>query len=201
MAENENAQGPPAGDGQGDAQPVQPVAVAQANPGPAMAILQLPPPQPFLVYTSLSDAHSRWTRWLRSFNMFVQASGVTTAAQQRQLLLYTAGEEIQAVVETHIAEHGDTLDQLSAAISTYVKGKQNVAFVRYEFRQLVQQQGESFDAWMSRLAAKAKQCDFGDPGRETAIRDQIIAGCNSEKLRRRLLQEADVQLAAAIRIA
>ena len=101
----------------------------------------------------------------------------------------------------HIAEHGDTLDQLSAAISTYFKGKQNVEFVRDEFRQLVQQQGVSFDTLMSRLAVKAKQCDFGDPGREIAIRDQIVAGRNSEKLHRRLLQEANIQLADAVRIA
>ena len=109
-------------------------------------VLQLQPPPPFAVYSSLNDAHSRWLKWMRTFNMFVAASGVTADRQQRQLLLYTAGEEIQTIVDTHLSakQTGTHLETLSGALEGHFK-----------FRWLDQRAGEPFDERLGCLATKA----------------------------------------------
>ena len=42
----------------------------------------------------------RWTRWVRSFELFAEGKGVAQAAQNRALLLHTAGLEAQDISYT-----------------------------------------------------------------------------------------------------
>ena len=170
------------------------------TPSGSLAVLQLSPPPQFPVFQSLSDAHTRWQKWLIQFNMYLSASGVTNDGQRRHLLLYIAGPELQSVVNAHLTQQSPDFDVLVRDITAYFRGKGNTAFARYEFRSITQRDGESLDAWVSRLHSKASECDFSLLT-ESMIRDQIIAGCTSDQLRRRLLQEGDTSLGSVLSIA
>ena len=50
--------------------------------------------------TDTSTIGTRWRRWKRSFDYFLLAKGVTTPAQQKALLLHTAGIDVQDVFDT-----------------------------------------------------------------------------------------------------
>ena len=65
----------------------------------------------------------------------------------------------------------------------------------------VQQSGESFDAFLTRLRTSSEGCEFGAQ-RELLMRDRIVFGMNQAVLRERILAlpEAEVTLDRVIRI-
>jgi len=50
---------------------------------------------PFDQHGELSSVAHRWQKWLKSFNLFADASGCKNDKQKRQLLLHTAGAAMQ----------------------------------------------------------------------------------------------------------
>ncbi|XP_060067121.1 uncharacterized protein LOC132547380 [Ylistrum balloti] len=73
-----------------------------------------------------------------------------------------------------------------AALNKYFKGKVNVPYERYVFRNLVQGT-DSIDHFITKLKQQAKFCNFGNEDEQ--IPDQIIEKCASQKLRIRLLEK------------
>ena len=59
--------------------------------------------------------------------------------------------------------------------------------------------GESIDKYITRLKRKAQYCNFADESE--MIRDQVIEKCTSHRLRRKLLERADVKLDDVIKLA
>jgi len=73
-------------------------------------------------------------------------------------------------------------------------------FARYKFHQKVQQEGESFEQFLTDLKLLVKDCGYGDP--DEIVRDRVIIGCHSAKTREKPIQEgSDLTLEKAISIA
>ena len=49
----------------------------------------------FDVGNDINSMGQRWTRWLRSFNLYATGKGVVDLAQKKALLLHSAGMEVQ----------------------------------------------------------------------------------------------------------
>ena len=82
----------------------------------------------------------------------------------------------------------------------HVKPKSNKIFARYKFHNIVQQEKESFEQFLTRLKIQAKDCSYNDA--DEMVRDRIVIGCQSEKVREKLIQEgSDLTLDKAIDIA
>uniref|UniRef100_A0A1I8IF99 Reverse transcriptase n=1 Tax=Macrostomum lignano TaxID=282301 RepID=A0A1I8IF99_9PLAT len=139
---------------------------------------------------------ARWAEWANRFKCFVTASGITDASQQREILLYVGGKQV-AEAYAELTRPGKTLEELLDALREHFKSRHNPVFVRYEFRHCTQQPGEAINAWVQRLFKAAEGCEF-ETQRDLIIRDQIVAGCQSDQLRRRLLQTPNIQLKEAL---
>lgn len=72
-------------------------------------------------------------------------------------------------------------------------------FERNVFRLRMQLTVESFDAFVMDLKLRTKTCNFSEL-QESMIRDQIVFGISDKKVRERLLREANLTLAGAIKI-
>ena len=73
-------------------------------------------------------------------------------------------------------------------------------FARYKFHQKVQQEGESFEQFLTDLKLLVKDCGYGDPGE--MVRDRVVIGWHSTKTREKLIQDgSDLTLKKAIDIA
>ena len=160
----------------------------------------VPPPPPFGIYSSLYDAATRWPAWIRSFRLYLAASGVTDDGQQRGLLQYLGGDDLQQFVQ-QLSATGTTLDDMDKAIQDDL-GKHQNPTLRYQFRQLRQQTTETMEAFASRLRVAAQRSGFPDvAAQKLAVLDQIITGCKSDAMRRKLLEidtlDADKALKAA----
>ncbi len=132
----------------------------------------------------------RWRKWLRSFNLFVLAKGVTNANQKWGLLLHCAGKEVLDIYDTlsdiQDGDYQSTVDKLSE----YFTPKQNKPYERHVFRQMRQNEGETINEYCTRLRVKAGDCGFDNT--EEAIRDQIIDTVRSNSLRKKFLEKGDV---------
>ena len=81
-----------------------------------------------------------------------------------------------------------------------MKPKSNRVFARYKFHQKVQQEGESFEQFLTDLKLLVKDCGYGDP--DEMVQDRVVIGCHSTKTREKLIQEgSDLTLEKAIDIA
>ena len=169
-----------------------------------MSSLQLTPPGVFHIREDPHNASKRWQEWSANLKRFVAASGISDEAQKREILLYTAGKEINEVYkEIHkppAAGATPTLDEFITELSEHFAGRDNIVFLRYQFRCCHQMDGEAIDAWYNRLCEAADSCNF-KALRDSLIRDQIVACCRSDTLRKRLLNVPNIDLEETLRLA
>ena len=100
---------------------------------------------------------------------------ITNDKQKRALLLYQAGEATQEIFET-LPETGDDCATAQAKLDEYFSPKKNVDYQVFQFRQAVQQPGETVDQFVTRLRKLAATCEFGDVAKEikSAVRDSEL---------------------------
>ena len=150
--------------------------------------------QSFDAHGDASSQCQRWQRWLRSFELYVGASGVTDDTQKRQLLLHCAGER-QSVQDTFftLADTGNTYETAKAKITAYFTPRKNTSYNRHMFRKACQNDEESVAQFVTRLRQLAHLCEFGDQV-DDFIRDQVIDNGRLKRLRTKLLAERDLNL-------
>jgi len=67
----------------------------------------------------------------------------------------------------------------------YVKPRSNIIYNRYKFQSRVQQEGETFEQFVTELQVLVKDCDFRD--RDEMVRDRIVFGIKNSKVREKLI--------------
>ena len=75
--------------------------------------------------------------------------------------------------------------------------KSNRVFARYKFHQKVQQEGESFEQFLTDLKLLVKDCGYGDP--DKMVRDRVVIRCHASKTREKLIQECSHLITGASR--
>ena len=153
----------------------------------------LPPLQPFDPYTDPSSVGQRWKSWRRRFQTYIAALNVTDKTQQRALLLYQVGQATQEIFDT-IPNNGADDDYKTALdkLDAYFLPKKNIDYEIFQFRQAIQQTGETVDQYATRLRKLAAHCEFEKVDNE--IKSTIIQNCSSKSLRRYALREEKLTL-------
>lgn len=146
-----------------------------------------------------------WTRWLRSFNYYIVGRDITDPARKKALLLHLAGLDTQDIFDTlgpaptETATDDDYV-QTTKRLNSYFCPMRNIAYERHVFRKIKQDQDETFDQFLTKLRQQAVYCEF-KTSQDDQIRDQIIDQCNSNTLRRKILEKGNVSLEDVIKIA
>ena len=150
-------------------------------------------PTKFDVYDEPGDVTYRWEKYVKLVKIYLAAKEIDTAQRQRAILLNCAGRDVQDIVEYNLTDTGADFATLVQKISEHFEAQNNVVFQRYQFRQCIQQDGEIVDSWHRRLCIKARNCEY-ESQTDSIIRDQIVACCSSNKLRRMLLETPNISL-------
>ena len=130
-----------------------------------------------------------WTKWVKQVNNFICAQGIDTTqsnARCKAILLHYAGTKINEIFDT-LSEDGDDYQVTIDKISAYLKPRKNVAFDRYNFREIAQNQGELMKDYIIRLRLAGATCEFNEYSLDEAIIEQVLSKCNSLALRKSLL--------------
>ena len=164
----------------------------------AKALNNIPMVEPFLVNEGIgTNLDKKWEIWKEDFRIFILASGITQAEQKKALLLHIAGRDVKEIYRT-LKEETDDLEAVILKLDTYFKPKKNLTFEKYNFKKAIQKSNEDSAAYITRLRSLAATCEFADKDME--VKDQFIASCKSESLRKKLLREAEVSLTKLIEI-
>ena len=90
--------------------------------------IDVPPPQNFVVHTESGNTAIRWSKWVRSFEIYVSALGNVPDAQKRSLLLHVAGAEVQEIFSTF----SEPLPTFQSALDALTKFLDPAKNIRYE---------------------------------------------------------------------
>ncbi|MCG7878659.1 MAG: hypothetical protein JAY78_20305, partial [Candidatus Thiodiazotropha taylori] len=117
------------------------------------------------------------------------------------LLLWVGekGREIYNTLTLTDAQRKKVKD-ICEAFQKHVQPKSNPVFARYKFNNEVQGEN-SVEQFITRLKVLAKDCSFGETYIEDMIRDRLVFGIKSQKMREKLLTVGeDLTLARAVQI-
>ena len=77
----------------------------------------------------------RWETWLKEFNMYIVATGITDNTRKRALLLYMAGARVREIFENLIDTGGDdAFETAHQKLTTYFEPQKNTRYEVYNFR-------------------------------------------------------------------
>ncbi|XP_040073801.1 uncharacterized protein LOC115328222 [Ixodes scapularis] len=153
--------------------------------------------------TDANNVGTEWLKWVRRFENFVVACGITSDARKTALLLHYIGQEIHdtycalpeppatapaATASAVSSTAGESLLYTAARkkLDAYFAPRVNTTFEVYRFRQAKQVEGESLDSFYAKLRQLARHCAFADSYME--IKNQILLSTTSSRLRRYAMQ-------------
>ena len=144
----------------------------------------------------------KWDIWKRSFEYYVEASGITSEPRKIAVLMHMGGRDLQEVFHS-VVDATVKYEKLTEVLDVFDKQflpKKNVTYERHVFRKETQKSGETVDAFATRLRRLVKTCEYGSLQDDMA-RDQIVDKCLSHRLRCHLLREQSLTLESALTIA
>lgn len=147
------------------------------------------PPKPLIL-----DGHSanNWKQWIRQYQWFEIATNTTQKPQNVQVATFMSsiGSEALVIFDTFGCSEADlaSLDVIKARFAQYFTPKVNITYERYKFNSMVQQDGEKFDDFLTKIKSQGAKCDFGAVF-DSLLRDKIIVGIRSEVVREQLLAD------------
>ena len=161
-----------------------------------MASYQVPPPKPFN-FTKPEE----WPNWIRRFERFRQASGLSEKSQANQVntLVYTMGDVADDILSSFgLSEEDKTkYDVVVEKFEAHFVKKRNVIFERAKFNQRRQEEGEPVDDFVTSLYCLSEHCKYGNL-RDEMIRDRIVVGLLDSTLSEKLQLEPNLTLEMAI---
>ncbi|XP_070382510.1 uncharacterized protein [Dermacentor albipictus] len=160
-------------------------------------------PEPLLLPGNITK---NWELFRQKFELFLEATESPkeprTTAAKTALLLSTAGDDALEVFSNFLCLGGENKQDYAAVVEKfkeYCQEQQNEVYERYIFRSRVQGEGEAFEHFLRDLRKQARSCNFSGIA-DSLIRDQIVFGTSSPRLREKLLKEKDLTLAKAEQI-
>ena len=103
------------------------------------------------------------------------------------LFLHCIGTDALRVYNTlTFTEEENKLSHILTKLETLLIGEVNETYERFRFNQRQQQDGETFDNYLTALKSLAKTCNFADL-HDSLLRDRLVIGKKSNNTRKRLL--------------
>ena len=117
------------------------------------------------------------------------------------ILLHCIGEKGREIYSCFTFESNDDKMKFSKILGKFdehCNPRKNLTFLRYKFFHYRQEEGESFDDFVTQLKKLSADCEFGE-FKDSLIRDVIIIGVSDNRLCERLLREPSLSLDNAIK--
>ena len=154
----------------------------------------------------LSSLPQKWEDWVGGLEDLVSSLAIADHGRKWSMLRFYGGDKLRKL-ETQlqynkadpygadlaaappVAGHEDHYRRLKEALTAHFAPCVNEVYARFRFRSTNQDEGESVDAFITRVRSHAAPCLFHQDDLNRQIRDQIVFGCRSGKLRRKALAE------------
>ena len=161
-----------------------------------------PPPEMNFSDLDQIDLAERWRRWRETMELYLRLNMADSdKKEQCDAFRYIIGQDGRDIYNTmtFTSSEVNKIDALFAKFEDYCKPRKNVIMERYKFNTRTQQKDETADQYVTELKLIAKNCNFGSLEDEL-IRDRLVYGSNSERVKERLLREEELTLLKALKI-
>lgn len=136
------------------------------------------------------DMSSEWQLWKDQLVMWMDIMGVEAASKKLSYLRLLGGVNLQKIcINLQVGDGEENFENLIIKLDGFFIQQKSLRFERYVFRQIVQKEGEKFDTFLLRLRKQALKCGWTLWISNENIADQIVAGCQSDKLRTRIMEK------------
>ena len=142
-----------------------------------------------------------WSRWIRRFERFRQASDLANKSEEVQIstLVYSLGDKAEDILTLFNleAEELKKYDTVKGKFESYFEKRRNTIYDRARFNSRTQRENESVEEFIADLYRLAENCGYGTLHNEL-VRDRIVVGIRDSKLSEELQLEADLTLDSCI---
>ena len=174
-----------------------------------MAVSLCKPPDP--VSFSSGNAARNWQDFVEQLQWFLAGteSNSKSDAVKIGIMLSHAGKEAREIYKTlpwDSPEDNMKFDKVLEAFKDYCQPRKNILYERYKFWSLKQQDGETVDAYLTRLKLQIDHCEYNKEGwpdavKTETVRDKFVFGLRDDSLKERLLQESNITLNKLVALA
>ena len=145
-----------------------------------------------------------WPQWIRRFERFREASGVSSKSEQSQvnILIYSMGPKADDIFQSFTLSEADAkkYQTVKSKFDEYFTVRRNTIHERAKFNRRRQGETESVDEFITDLYALAKYCNYGQLSDEL-IRDRIVVGIRDAQLSEKMQMEPELTLERAVTLA
>lgn len=156
--------------------------------------------------TDTSTVCSRWKKWKRGFEIFLDVNNVTVPARKRSYLLHCAGADVQDIffnlrgdAEPEIPGGSDIYKESVKLLDDYFLPLKCLPRERHIFRNLAQAPEESIEKFVLRLREQGALCEY-ENWLEENIEEQIFEKGSSDHLRAKILTKPNMTLAEIVEL-
>ncbi len=145
-----------------------------------------------------------WKKWSKHFDFFLTAteSDGKPDKVKTSILLSCIGPKGRDIYETfQFSTEGDNLKlkPVLEKFAEYCNPRKNITIIRHQFFTYRQQEGQSFNEFVTELKRRSSECEFATL-QDSLIRDMIVCGVADPSLRERLLRDAELTLEKAVAV-
>lgn len=145
---------------------------------------------------------SKWLRWVKRLESAFQIFGVPDANKKNMLLFYM-GAETYNVLCDHMSPtepETKTYAEIVSTLESYFDPEPLEMVELWKFRSRQQKEGESITDFITALQRESKHCKF-EAYLPKALRNQLVFGLRSQKIKSRLIEEKNLTFDKAKQIA
>lgn len=153
------------------------------------------PPKPIVIQSG-NNAHN-WEIWIQQYQWFETATEMNRKPQNVQIATFMSSIGTDAVIIFNTFGCSDeelaNVDLIKQRFRAYFAPKTNITYERYLLNLMAQEEGESFDEYLTKIKSQSAKCGF-ETLHDSLLKDKIIIGIRSEAVREQLLAEDDLSL-------
>ena len=142
-----------------------------------------------------------WPRWVRKFERFRQASGLSEKEEASQVnaLIYTMGDAADDILSSLglSEEDKEKYKVVKDKFQAHFVKNINVIYERAKFNRRCQQEDETVDQFVTALHTLAEHCSYGAL-KDEMIRDRLVVGLRDPNLSLKLQMDSRLTLKTAV---
>ena len=142
-----------------------------------------------------------WPRWVRKFERFRQASGLSEKEEASQVnaLIYTMGDAADDILSSLglSEEDKEKYNVVKDKFQAHFVKNINVIYERAKFNRRCQQEDETVDQFVTALHTLAEHCSYGAL-KDEMIRDRLVVGLRDLNLSLKLQMDSRLTLKTAV---
>ncbi len=131
----------------------------------------------------------KWTKWLFRIEKYMNRQRIINDDDKILELFLHGGYDLEQLYHQYTTpdQQQDTYEMVIKKINDHLNPQASVHLNKYQFRQIKQNEGESFNELVQRVREAAKQCKFQPDVCEDECVSQMIQACESKSLRMKAL--------------